>query len=193
MEKKRMEVTKIKAKIEGLSDIMFDRFIDYSKEIRPPEQKLYLIEDNQVVLPAENIYFFLFGENPAGCAKSFEGAQGKKKYIPMGMSHVFIDPFAIPFTEKNKPILFENFDGKFRIWLTAPRTKKSSLSIKQEAKPRPFLKLPWALEFNLTIIKNQVIDETKLYNWFVQGGIQIGIGTYRPRFGRFAVVEWKEI
>ena len=189
-----MELQKYHVKLEGLSDIMFDRFIDHSKEQRPPEQKLYLIEKNQVVLPAENIYSFLFGENPAGCAKSFEGKKGKQTYIPIGMSHVFLDPVSIPFTASSKPVFWKDFtNGKFRILLSAPRTKQGSLSIKQEVRPRPIMQLPWSLDFNITIVKNQYIDEVKLYNWFVQGGIQIAIGTYRPRFGRFEVADWKEI
>ena len=51
-----MEVKNIRVKLGSLSDIMFDRFIDHSKEKRPADQKLYLAENNIVVLPAENIF-----------------------------------------------------------------------------------------------------------------------------------------
>uniref|UniRef100_A0A6M3LHK2 Uncharacterized protein n=1 Tax=viral metagenome TaxID=1070528 RepID=A0A6M3LHK2_9ZZZZ len=188
-----MEVMKIMVKVEGLSDIMFDRFIDHSKDVRPPEQKLYLAEDNQLVLPAENLTSFLLSENPPGCAKWFEGKRGKE-YIRMGMSHVFFNPSLIPFKENDNDIFFEDFNNcKFSVYYSAARTRQGNLSIKQEAKPRPLMKLPWSLEFQITLIKNTYIDSTKLYNWFVMGGMQIAIGTYRPRFGRFEVSEWKEI
>ena len=186
-----MEITKIEVVVNGLSDIMFDRFIDHSQEKRPPEQKLYLSEGNAVVFPAENFYGFLFGENPGGCAKQFEGKKGKN-YIGIGQGHVFIDPVVIPFKDKNKPIIFESFDNS-NFWLHegAPRTKQGTLSIKQEIKQRPVMRIPWHLGFTITVIKNNVIDETKLYNWFIAGGLQIGLGTYRPRFGRFDVLKWE--
>ena len=188
-----MEMEKIAVRLEGLSDIMFDRFIDYSTEPRPPEQKLYLSGENQLVLPAENIISFLFGEGPQGCAKWFEGKKGKQ-YIQMGMSHVFIDPLIIPIKSGDAPVVFKSFDnGQLYIYYASPRVKKAHLTIKKEITPRPVLKLPWSLEFTATIIKNSFIDETKLYNWFVGGGMQIALGTYRPRFGRFQVEKWESI
>jgi len=188
-----MDVQKIKVKITGLSSIMFDKFIDHSKEQRPPEQKLYLAQDNMLVLPSENIDAFLWGEDPQGCAKSFEGKKGKT-YLRIGLGHVFIDPLFIPFCDKKGPIKFEGFDGK-KFWCHegSGRTKQGSRSIKQELKQRPALSLPWTLEFIITVVKNNLIDETKLYNWFMAGGLQIALGTYRPKYGRFAVDNWNVI
>lgn len=185
-----MELTKIKVQLNSLADIMFDRFIDYSFEKRPPEQKLYLGEGNVLVLPQDNIIAFLFGENPAGCAKAFEGKQGKT-YIRIGQSHVFIDEPMILFLTEGKPVIYQNFDNQLWIHRGAPRTKKGSLSIKTEMKERPVLKHPWSLCFGITVVKNNYIDETKLYNWFVMGGMQIALGTYRPRWGRFSIEKWE--
>ena len=83
-----MEFQKIKVKVDGIADIMFDRFIDHSKMDIPPEQKLYLSGDNQVVFPSENIYAFLFGEDPQGCAKTFEG---KKSSLDRGLQSLEIN------------------------------------------------------------------------------------------------------
>jgi len=188
-----MDVSKIGVRLEGVSDIKFDRFIDHSKEVRPAEQKFYLSDGNALVLPSTNIIEgFLFGQNPAGCAKAFEGKAGKD-YIAVGLSHVFVGPNLIPFLDnKKKQIKFTDFNnGRFRVDYTAGRTKMGSLSIKQEAKPRPVMHLPWAVEFDITVLKNTLIDETKLYNWFVRGGMQIAIGTHRPVYGRFVVDKWE--
>jgi hypothetical protein len=183
-----MDITKIKAKLDSLSDIMFDRFIDYSTERRPPEQKLYLGSKNELVLPQENIISFLFSD--IGCAKLFEGKKGKQ-YIQIGMSHVFIDEMLIPFMDKNKPVVFKEFGEKLWVHNGSPITKKGSLRIKSESKERPVLKHPWSVTFHISILKNNLIDETKLYNWFMLGGMQVAIGTYRPRFGRFTVDQWE--
>ena len=178
---------KIQIELEGLADLMFDRFIDHSAEKRPVEQKLYLNNNSELVIPAENIYAFLFSENPQGCAKAFEGRKGKE-YIRLGQGSIFVLPFLIPVMHDNKPILVKGTIGdQFWVFEAAPRTKQGSLSIKQEIKPRPVLKLPWTISFEITMIESPIITETKILNWFTKGGIEIGLGTYRPRFGRFHV------
>lgn len=184
-----LESKTLKLELTGISDIMFDRFYGQEKDTRPPEQKFYLIEGNKIVLPTENLYSFLFGENPQGAAKT-EGKKGKE-YIRMGYSHVVIDPSDhIPFQRNNKDIIFKGFEGNednYYISEFSPRTKMASgpNSIKQNLKKRPVLKAGWTLQFSITIIKNPLITVDKMFNWFSDGGILIGLGTYRPRFGRF--------
>lgn len=188
-----MKKTQIEIKLSGLSDILFNRFIDHSKEQRPAEQKFYITDGNKLVLPNLNIDAFLFGENPGGCAKTFEGKRGKE-YIRIGIGHVHISPTLIHFKDdKGKDIEFNGFDdNRFWILMQGGRTKQSTLSIKQEAQPRPAMRLPWNLEFSIDVIKNGLIDGTKLYNWFCMGGLQIALGAYRPKFGRFEVARWEE-
>lgn len=184
-----LEHKKVTLELTGTSDIMFDRFYGQEKDTRPPEQKFYLAEGNRIVLPTENLYSFLFAENPAGAAKS-EGKKGKE-LIRMGYSHVVIDPadHIVFKDEAGKDIVFEGWeDNEDRYYISefSPRTKMSGgLSIKQNLKKRPVLKTPWNLSFTVTIIKNQLITVEKIYNWFNDGGLVIGLGTYRPRFGRF--------
>lgn len=187
METKKEE---IRLRLNGWADIMFDRFYGQEKDTRPPEQKFYLDNNNRIVLPAENIYSFLFAENPPGCAKAFEGKRGKE-YIRIGRAFVFIDPGdIIPFKRDGKDIIFEGFEGHEDIYYItefAPRTKQGNLSIKQNMKQRPALKTPWSIEFAVTIFKNSTINRERIYNWFSRGGIELGIGTYRPRYGSFEV------
>lgn len=190
----KMKMEKFKVKLEGISDIMFDKFFDHSKEVRPPEQKMYLAAGNKVVFPSENIHAFLWGEKPGGCAKTNEGKKAKD-YIRTGQSHVFIDPIVIPFSDGKKDVVFEEF-GKGNLWVheASPTTKGAGGAIiKQELKKRPVLRAPWYLEFQITIIENSLIDEQKLYNWFCNGGILIALGTYRPRFGRFQIDTWNKM
>ena len=186
-----MDVQKIQVGLEGLADICFDKFFDHSKEIRPANQKLYLAEGNIVVLPASNIRAFLFGENPQGCAKTFEG-KPSKNYIRWGQGHVHIDPPLISFLDKGKPIVFDGFKKKFWILQESTRTKKSNLSVKQPIQDRPVLRLPWNLEFMITIVENPLITGIKLLNWFEKGVLMLGLANYRPRFGRFMIRKWEE-
>lgn len=187
---------KIHVRLDGLAPIMFNRFIDYSKDKRPPEQKMYLVEangKNQVVFPSTNIDAFLWGDDPQGCCRAFEGKAGKTMQ-KIGMGHIFIEQPTIPFTANNKPVYWEKFDNKqFSIVNQGGRSKQGSKSIKQEVSPRPVLHLPWSVEFDISIVKNESIDSTKLYNWFVRGGLYIALGAWRTKYGRFSVGEWDGI
>jgi hypothetical protein len=186
--------TKLVITLAGLADMMFDPFFGQEKDTRPPEQKWYLNSDNVVCLPAENLWSFLFrGGKPVGCALAFQGKQGGE-YQRIGQAHMVISPSGlIPFSRNGKPIIFNDFDGKScYVSEFAPCTKNGSLSVKQNIRKRPVLMLPWELTFNVLLFKNTKIDSTVIYNWFVQGGIQIGLGNYRPRFGRFQVKSMEE-
>lgn len=191
-----MEITRIEVSLEGLSDIMFDRFFDHSKEDRPPEKKLYLNEKDEVVLPAENIYSFLFRDMPPVGVIRFVEKRGAKDYIAIGQSHLTIEPMLIPFLdEKRNPIKFTGFENsQFYVndW-SAPLTKMpGGKVIKQEVRKRPVLRLPWFLFFEINLVpNNDKVTPEKLESWFKQGGLVIALGSFRPRYGRFMVQKWE--
>ena len=177
--------------LKGMVGLLIDRFIDMSADERPPEQKLYLTEGNLLVFPSENIFSFLYGESPGGCAKRFEGKRWKE-YKMVGMSYTTIQPELIPITRNGKQIRFNKFndeydkEAKIRVLHHKANVKKGTLNI-PSPKARPMIELPWEMNFEVTIFENALINITKMLNWFERGGLQIAIGTYRPRFGRFLV------
>jgi hypothetical protein len=58
-------------------------------------------------------------------------------------------------------------------------------------KERPVLPAPWAITFTLTLFPNDEIREQEILNLFEQGGIAIGLGTFRGVFGKFTVETWE--
>lgn len=58
-------------------------------------------------------------------------------------------------------------------------------------KERPVLPLPWALEFDLTIYPNKEIKEQEIKNLLAEGGMAIGLGTFRGVFGKFEIEVWE--
>jgi hypothetical protein len=189
-----MKITKIKVGLEGLSDIMFDRFFDHSGEDRPPERKLYLNEKSEVVLPAECIYSFLFRDSaPVGVIRFVE-KRGAKDYLALGQAHLSIEPVLISFLKKDKPIKFEKFgpDSPFYVndWSAGITKLSGGKVIKQEVRKRPILRLPWALTFEINLFPNDKVTPEKLHSWFEVGGLVTALGTYRPRHGRFMVKDW---
>ena len=190
---KEQGYTDIEVTLQGISGILFDRFLGHTDGKEPPEQKLYLINENQLVLPAENVLSFLCGIFPAGCVKAFEGRKATE-YIRTLMPRIHFAPDAIPFLDgKMKPIKFDGFDNgsPLRIVTASARTKSGSASIKQPAKDRPLLDMPWHLKFKISLWDNVLVSETKLRNYFERGGIEIALGTWRPRYGRFVIKSWE--
>jgi hypothetical protein len=186
----KMTVTEIAVTLVGLSDILFDKFIDHSKEDRPPEQKLYLSPDNLVVLPGENIHSFIFNKKKGGCITAFEG-KGAKDYT-MREGFVNILETYIPFiVENGETVKFDGFKHPLYIHESSPVTGSGNNIIKQPAQKRPVLAIPWQLSFTISVVENDKINVQKLYNWFSKGGLMVALASYRPRFGRFVISKWE--
>lgn len=54
----------------------------------------------------------------------------------------------------------------------------------------PVLRPPWNLEFGIFLLSNRLITPDKLLSYFEDGGENVGLLAYRPRFGRFKVTRW---
>ena len=192
-----MEVKKISVSVEGLSSVMFDKFYDHSNENRPPERKFYT--DNPVCLPVENIYSFLYRDAAPVGAVRFVEKRKAKEYLAMGQAFMSIRQTMIPFLDESyKPILFNGFgkfdsDSRFYVndWEAGITKMSGGKIIKQEARPRPVMKLPWNLEFEVMLFENDKVTPDKLLSWFQIGGLVIAIGTHRPQYGRFMIKKWK--
>lgn len=190
-----MKILEIGVTLKGISDLMFDRFYDHSKEDRPPEKKLHLNAKSELMLPSEYINSFLFRDmQPAGVVRFVE-KKGAKDFIAIGQSHVFIEPTLIPFTDdKGKLVKFNGFGdgGQFYIndWSAGLTKLGGGKVIKQEIRKRPVLRPPWQLSFGITLFENNKITPEKLYSYFETGGLVIAIGTFRPKHGRFMIEKW---
>jgi len=188
MKGKGFESTKVQC--SGIVGLLEDRFIDMSADERPPEQKLYLNAEKQLIFPSENIISFLYSEKD-GCAKRFEEKKWKN-YVKEGMACTSILPEFPTINRNGQPIQFVEFQNEYddsafiRVLHHKATIKKGSASI-PSPKIRPMIEIPWGIEFEITIFDNALIDLQKIKNWFIKGGTKIGFGTYRPRFGRFMV------
>lgn len=56
---------------------------------------------------------------------------------------------------------------------------------------RPAFKAGWEADFELAVLLPEYIDRTALSDTIGQAGRLIGIGDFRPTYGRFEVVEFK--
>jgi hypothetical protein len=60
---------------------------------------------------------------------------------------------------------------------------------------RPVLKAPWEIEFDVRIIERVggVVKCSRVGMWLQRAGELVGLGNWRPRYGRFTLVGWSEV
>lgn len=183
-----MEIITKKVVLKGITPIMFDRYAGNNNEQLPPMQKVYLGQDNKtLILPASNLSSFLSAQNTESATQRVLGRKAKTA-AKACLSYVNISPVEIPFTREGQPLTIDNAD--LYIHNSVARVMKGKLAV-PNPKERPVMPLPWELSFTLTILKNADISENILHKIFQEGGIAIGLGTYRGVFGKFVVEKWE--
>jgi hypothetical protein len=135
---------------------------------------LYVDDDRKIVLPDVNIMATLI----KGAAKFKKGKDAQAGV--MVESHGTLE---FPFKGTATPeALWES--GQF----SDRRNVKIQRNSIMRVRPR-FNK--WASRFALDI-DDEICDPADVKHWLETAGARIGVGDYRPMFGRFEVVEWKE-
>jgi hypothetical protein len=171
---------------------MFDRYT--GKTDTPPDQRLCFGDDGKaLVLPALNISSFLGATNTDSAAKMFLDIRKYKRTAKALVAFTSIDPMLIPIMRDGEPILFNGFvddvDEAAGVYVhhAVARLKDG---IPNE-KHRPTIRLPWSVSFELVMMPNDVFSEQLVVNLFEQGGVAIGLGTFRGVFGKFLVDKWE--
>ena len=192
-----MKIQKIDVVLSFFKPILFNKFCGIKDEEVPTEKKFDL-EDGKVVIYNERIYSFLTDagdvaakRNTYGAIKMFAGRK-HKELIVKANAYVGIEPIVIFLERDGKPIKFEGF-GKNGIRELKAKTGKGK---PQEVK-RPLIEAsidkPVEVQFRINLTENQSIDLETLKGWFIKGGIEIGIGAWRPRHGQFVVKKFEGV
>lgn len=193
----RLEVVKRRVRLRGLQPIMFDRYAGDNKTQLTWQDKIYLKPNtNRLVLPTVNLSSFLSAHNTNSAPKRLRDKRAYKDICNACLSFVSIEATDggqdIAFLRDDQPIEVGSFgdslDATSGIYLhrSVARLEKGIPNPKE----RPVLPLPWALEFDLTIYPNREIKEAEIKNLFEEGGLAIGLGTFRGVFGKFVVDAW---
>jgi len=196
-----MDVIKRRIVLTGTKDIMFDRYAGDNNTKLEPAQKLYLKPEPDgelpsIILPAANFMSFLSAHNTNSAPKRLRDARKYKAIANACLSFVDIEEEHIPFMRNGKPIKFDRFNAEEIDTVSGCYIHRSVARLEKgipNPKVRPVLPKPWSVEFTMVIHPNKEIKETEIYNLISEGGIAIGLGTYRGVFGKFVVEAWDEI
>ena len=175
----------ISCKLIGVRPLMFDRYAGDNSTQLPVAEKMYLDSERRLTLPAVNLFSMLCAENTKSVCRQFFGKNGKT--IGLGMaSYVTIAPFEIPICDDDGPIVFKGFNEQVYEHRTVARLAKGV----PNPKHRPVVAMPWNLQFTLQYIENKYCSLENLRQALTMGGM-LGVGTFRPFFGRYEVEQFK--
>ena len=195
----RMETITRRVVLTGLTEIMFDRYAGDNKTQLDWTQRMYLRPGtNVLVLPTTNIVSFLSAHNTNSAPKRLRDKRAYKDIANACLSFTMISgpkehPGYIPFLRDGKPITVGKFDDHhdpesgLYYHFSVARLDKGIPNPKE----RPILPLPWAIEFTLAIFPNKEIKEQEIRNLFEEGGLAIGLGTFRGVYGKFIISTWE--
>lgn len=195
----RLEIITRNVRLKGMTPIMFDRYAGDNNTRLDWSQKIYLIPGTNILsLPTANIVSFLSAHNTNSAPKRLRDSRKFKSICNACLSFVMIeafdnDPQYIPFQRDGQLVRVGAFqeDKEPQSGLYLDRRVARLEKGIPNPKERPVLPLPWSLDFQLKIFPNKEIKEQEIYNLFVEGGIAIGLGTFRGVYGKFEVESWE--
>lgn len=151
---------------------------DYSEQWR---DSLYVTKDNEIYQPAVH-----FERSMVKAAANFKiKGKGNKTYKDLVSASVFVSPEDILHGIKNPEELDTDADKPLYLDLRPVVIQRARVP-----KVRPAFKPGWELEFVIDVIDDQMPQEM-LKDILDYSGRAVGIGDYRPRFGRFQVVRFE--
>jgi hypothetical protein len=174
-----MKTINIEVQLSGLRPLMFDRYAGDNNTQLPNDEKMYLDRDRRLIIPAVNLYSLLCAENTKSVCRQFFGKNGKT--IALGIaSYTTIQPFDIPILKSGQPVIFSGFNDQIMLHNSVARVKGGI----PNPKTRPMLNLPWDLKFVMQYQDNKYCMQENLRQALSMGGT-LGLGTFRPYFGRY--------
>jgi len=180
--------TILTATLRGIRPIMFDRYGGDNKTVLPTLDKFYA-QNGILTIPVLNVYSLLGAQNTPSVAKRFYGKQSRD--IGLGVN-AFVAISAIDCEdEMYAPIIdpegnaYKVGDSRIEIVRHVARVKDGIPNPKE----RPMLPTGWSLRLQFEHQDNQLLNVPTLKRVVEQGGI-LGLGTFRPIYGRY-VVSWE--
>ncbi len=188
----------VNVSVEGIAPLMQHRFplpdfadmskggkkktgeVDYSQEWR---EYLYATSEGEVYQPATHFDGALV---KASAGYKIQGARGKT-YAQLFKGNVFVSPDAILHGVKVPESL--DTDGDKRLYLDI---RPVVIQRARVVRARPTFKPGWKLEFEITVLDDQ-IPHNVLNEVLSLAGRTVGIGDFRPRFGRFMTTKFEVV
>lgn len=150
---------------------------DYTQEWR----KALYVNNNGVFQPASHIEGALV---KAAVAYKIKGG-GRKTYKDLFRAAVFVTPEEIPHNIPEPKELDTDADKELYLDMRPVVIQRSRI-----VRIRPALKSGWQLDFEIEVLDEQIATDL-VHDVLSHAGKVVGIGDYRPKFGRFIVTHFE--
>lgn len=195
----RLNAITRKVVIRGITPLMFDRYAGDNQTRLEWHQKIYLRPGTQnLCLPTLNLVSFFTAHNTNSAPKRL-----RDKRIYKGICNAILSFVNIEASDANQEDIIITRDGKpIEVGTFTDRVdEKSGIYLHRAVarldkgipnpKERPVVPLPWEIRFNLTVYPNKEVKEQEIKNLLAEGGMAIGLGTFRGVFGKFEIATWE--
>jgi len=165
---------------------LFDRYGGDNKTKLDVADKGYRNDAGEYGIPVLNVFSMLSAQNTPSVGKRFYGKQGRDVALGV-MSFVNIealdggDPMFAPIKDAANGT-YTAKDPRIRILNHVARLKDGIPNPKE----RPMIPTGWSIRIKFELQENGILNLATLKKMVEQGGI-LGLGTFRPIFGRYAV------
>jgi hypothetical protein len=182
--------TSITATLRGIRPILFDRYGGDNKTQLAVMDKLYLNERGECGVPILKVFSLLSAQNTPSVAKRFYGKQGRD--VALGVQS-FVN---IEAAEGDDPLFAPLKDDKGKVYTKSDKRIRQVNHVARlkdgipNTKERPMIPTGWMIKLKFDIQANTMLNLATLKRMMEQGGI-LGLGTFRPIFGRYTI-EWTE-
>lgn len=177
----------VEAVLKGVAPILFHRWDCAAVEAKGKAKKnsrekksdnlesyVYRCEDGTLGLPGINLHMAL-----VNAAKSKSDPRSpRKSAADLTKAILLVTPTIATFGAKDW-----DFEDQRRV--TIQRQGITRI--------RPAMREGWTLRFYVTVLDSSYMDEPFLHDLLSSAGRYVGVGDFRPQFGRFNVVEFARI
>ena len=178
-----------KIRLQGTQDILFHRWNDEDVQAKAeakkgseekkrdnPEAYIYRNEEGNICIPGRYIV-----RSVVEAGRNFQDSRSKRKMAKdLVQAAVMSDEILSPILVKGKPAQQWEYDDRQRVCIM-----RSAIT-----RTRPAFKKGWEVDFTLISLVPELVTPDFLRKLVDNAGLLIGLGDFRPTYGRFRVVHW---
>ena len=179
-----------RVRLEGTGDILFHRWNDEDVQAKAsakkgseekkrdnPEAYIYRNDDGYICIPGRYIV-----RSVVEAGRNFQDPRSKRKMAKdLVQAAVIADEMYSPILVNGKPTKAWEYDDRQRVCIM-----RSAIT-----RTRPAFKKGWQADFTLISLVPDLVTPDFLRKLVDNAGLLIGLGDFRPTYGRFRVIRWE--
>ena len=179
-----------RVRLQGVQDILFHRWSNEDVQAKAeakkgseekkrdnPEAYIYRNDEGYICIPGRYIV-----RSVVEAGRNFQDPRSKKKMAKdLVQAAVMADEILSPILVNGQPTKEWEYDDRQRVCIM-----RSAIT-----RTRPAFKKGWQVDFSLISLVPDLVTPDFLRKLVDNAGLLIGLGDFRPTYGRFRVIHWE--